>query len=131
MDAESFVRAFLAAIEAVALVGRDEDWYHADAVQVEYPNRLNPGGTVVRDLAALRLAGERGRAIVERQAYEVVNVVAQGSKVAVEAVFRATFKADVLGLAKGSTMTARFAIFFELRDGRIVRHHTYDCFEPW
>jgi len=37
----------------------------------------------------------------------------------------------VLGLPAGQTMTARFAMFFEMRDGKIARDHTYDCFEPW
>lgn len=61
----------------------------------------------------------------------VVNCVEQGDKVAVEAIFRATFKVDIMGLRAGQTMTARFAMFFEMRDGKIARHHTYDCFEPW
>jgi hypothetical protein len=27
--------------------------------------------------------------------------------------------------------TARFAIFLTFRDGKIVRQHNYDCFDPW
>ena len=53
------------------------------------------------------------------------------NSVAVEAVFRATFKLDLPGLAKGETMQANFAMFFEMKDGRIHRHRTYDCFQPW
>jgi ketosteroid isomerase-like protein len=127
---ESFVRAFLAAIERDAVVGRESEWYTDDALQVEFPNKLMPNGAT-RDLAALRSAGERGRAIVERQAYEIVNVVEAGDKVAVEAIFRATFKLAVLGLPQGQVMTARFAMFFQMRDGKIARHHSYDSFEPW
>ena len=26
---------------------------------------------------------------------------------------------------------ARFAIFLDFRDGRIVRQRNYDCFDPW
>ncbi len=129
-DNERFVRAFLAAIERDEVVGREDEWYATDAVQVEFPNRLAPGGAT-RDLAGLKLAGERGRAIVERQAYEVASLVESDDRVAVEAIFRATFKLDVLGLPKGQVMTARFAMFFQMRDGRIARHHSYDCFEPW
>jgi len=31
----------------------------------------------------------------------------------------------------GGEMRARFAIFLELRDGRIVRQRNYDCFDPF
>jgi ketosteroid isomerase-like protein len=129
-SAGTFVRAFLDAIERDEVVDRESDWYTQDAVQVEFPNRLVPAGAT-RDLAAIRQAGERGRAIVDRQSYEIVSLVEQGDRVAVEAVFRATFRMDVAGLAKGETMEARFAMFFEMRDGRIARHHSYDCFLPW
>jgi len=26
---------------------------------------------------------------------------------------------------------ARFAIFLEIRDGKIAAQHNYDCFDPW
>ena len=130
MGAAAFVRAFLDAIERDQVVGHEADWYAADAVQMEFPNRLAPNGAT-RDLAAIREAGERGRAIVDEQRYEIVSIVEQDERVAVEAIFRATFNLDVAGLPKGEVMEARFAMFFELRDGRIARHHSYDCFLPW
>ncbi len=125
-----FIRAYLDAIEQGRVVGSESDWYTQDAVQVEFPNKLQPNG-VTRSLADLKRAGESGAKIVDRQSYEIVSFVEQGNKVAVEAIFRATFKMDVLGLPAGQTMTARFAMFFEMRDGKIARHHSYDCFEPW
>jgi len=128
--AEAFVTAFLGAIERDEVVGRELDWYTPDALQIEWPNRLVPDGAT-RDLAQLREAGERGRAIVETQSYEVTNIVAAGASVAVEAVFRARFKLDLPGLARGEVMIAHFAMFFEMKDGRIHRHRTYDCFQPW
>jgi ketosteroid isomerase-like protein len=131
MDVEEFVRAYLRAIETDQLVGREEEWYTPDAVQIEWPNALTPNGAT-RDLAALRAAGERGRAIVATQRYEVTNLVADAGagRVAVEAIFRATFRIDLPDLPKGAVMEARFAMFFELADGRIRRHRTYDCFMP-
>lgn len=128
--AEQFVRGFLEAIERDEVVGREQEWFTEDVVQIEWPNKLAPTGAT-RDLNQLREAGERGRAIVEKQWYEVANVVAADNRVAVEAIFRATFKVDVAGLPKGEVMTANFAMFFEMRDGRIARHHSYDCFADW
>ena len=129
-DHESLVRAYLRAIERGEVVGHESDWYVDDAVQIELPNRLIPSGAT-RDLAALKLAGERGKAIVETQSYEVLDMIESGDKVAVHAIFRATFNMDVLGLPKGQEMVAHFAMFVELRDGRITGHYSYDCFEPW
>jgi hypothetical protein len=34
-------------------------------------------------------------------------------------------------LAAGAAMTAHFAMFFELSEGRIALQRNYDCFEPW
>jgi ketosteroid isomerase-like protein len=128
--AERFVLSYLTAIENDQVVGQETEWYTDDAIQVEWPNKLVPAGAT-RNLEQLRQAGERGRAIVASQRYEVTNVVAVGNKVAVEAIFRATFKMDIAGLPKGDVMVANFAMFFEMRDGKISRHHTYDCFTSW
>ena len=127
---QAFVRAYLDAIEAGTVGARIGDWYTSDAVQVEFANKLAPNGAT-RTVADLQRAAAAGAQIVERQSYEIANFIEQGDKVAVECVFRAAFKIDVLGLPAGQTMTARFGIFFEMRDGKIARHHTYDCFEPW
>jgi ketosteroid isomerase-like protein len=43
----------------------------------------------------------------------------------------ATFRIDVAALTRGEVMTAHFAMFFEMRDGRIARHTSYDCFDAW
>jgi predicted ester cyclase len=129
MDAATFVRAYLTAIERDELVGNEVVWYTSDALQIEWPNKLAPNGAE-RDLAALRAAGERGRAIIESQRYEVTGLIAQDDQVAVEAIFRATFKVDLPGLPRGELMEARFAMFFEMKNGKIRRHRTYDCFMP-
>jgi ketosteroid isomerase-like protein len=127
--AADFVRAYLTAIENNAVVGRETEWYTLDAVQVEFPNKLLPMGAT-RDLPALKQASERGRTIVARQSYDILNIVEQGNRIAVEAIFRATFKIDLPELPRGRTMTAHFAMFFEMRNGKISRHHSYDCFDP-
>ena len=67
---------------------------------------------------------------MRRQTYEIVNIVDAGDKVAVEAIFRASFKRDVGDLSAGDIMMAHLAMFFEIRDGKIVRHHSYDCIVP-
>jgi ketosteroid isomerase-like protein len=89
-----------------------------------------PNGAT-RDLAALRAAAERGRKIVTSQRFEVVNAIASENQVAVEAIWTGTLAVPFGSTPAGGQMRARFAIFLTYRDGKIVRQHNYDCFDPW
>lgn len=101
-----------------------------DVVQVEFPNRLVPAGAT-RDLAALRDAAERGRKVMTAQRFEILNAIASGDQVAVEALWTGTLAIALGSIPAGGQMRARFAIFLTYRDGKIVRQHNYDCFDPW
>src|ERR1044072_6044228 len=101
-----------------------------DVVQVEFPNRLVPNGAT-RDLAALREAAERGRKVMTAQRFEVVNAIASGEQVAVEAIWTGTLAVPLGSIPAGGQMRARFAIFLTYRNGKIVRQHNYDCFDPF
>ena len=130
------VRRYLAAIEAST--GLDSAaphgaiaFYHPDVRQEELPNRLVPAGAV-RDLAALRDAADRGRAVLRAQRYAVRSALVQGDRVAFETTWVGTLAVPIGALAAGSEMRAHFAVFLELApDGRIVAQRNYDCFEPF
>jgi steroid delta-isomerase-like uncharacterized protein len=101
-----------------------------DVVQEEFPNRLVPQGAR-RDLAALREAARRGSKVMAAQRYEVLNAVAGGNQAALEVQWTGTLAVPFGSIPAGGQMRARFAIFLEFRDGKIVRQRNYDCFEPW
>jgi predicted ester cyclase len=82
-----------------------------DVIQIEFPNRLVP--------------------IVTSQRFEVVNAIASENQVAVEAIWTGTLAVPFGSIPAGGQMRARFAIFLTYRDGKIVRQHNYDCFDPW
>jgi ketosteroid isomerase-like protein len=116
-------------------IGREDElgglrFFADDVVQIEFPNRLLPNGAT-RDLAALRDAAERGRKVMSAQRFEVVNAIASGDQVAVEALWTGTLAVPLGSIPVGGQMRARFAIFLTYRDGKIVRQHNYDCFDPW
>ena len=116
-------------------VGRADElgglrFFADDVVQIEFPNRLVQNGAT-RDLAALRDAAERGRKVMTAQSFEVVNAIASGDQVAVEAIWTGTLAVPLGSIPAGGQMRARFAIFLTYRDGKIVRQHNYDCFDPW
>ncbi len=128
-DLLDIVRRYLNAIEH----GDSEGglaFFAPDVVQREFPNRLLPNGAT-RDLAALRDAAERGRQVMQKQRYELLNAVASGDQVAVEVNWIGTLSVPFGAIPAGGEMRARFAIFLEFRDGRIVRQHNYDCFDPF
>lgn len=84
-----------------------------------------------RDLAALLVAGERGRSVVADQRYEVRSAIASGDTVAMEIDWSATLRVSVGTLAAGDTMRASFGVFLTFRDGKICSQRNYDCFEPF
>ena len=101
-----------------------------DVLQIEFPNRLVPNGAT-RDIAALRAAAERGSKVMRSQRFEIVNAIASGEQVAVEAIWTGTLAVPFGNIPAGGQMRARFAIFLTYRDGKIVRQHNYDCFDPF
>jgi ketosteroid isomerase-like protein len=97
---------------------------HPEARISEMPNAINRGGTE-RDLAAAREAFARGKGLLSEQRYDVHQVLAAGDTIAARATWRGTLAAT------GQELTAHIATFSEVRDGRIFRHATYDCYEPF
>lgn len=122
-------KAFVAAVAARTPFEVIERFYAPDVIQEEFPNWLIPNGTT-RDLAALRDADAKGRQVISAQSCEVVNAVATGHCVALEVIWTGTLAIALGSLKPGDTMRARFAQFFEFRDGLIVRQRNYDCFDP-
>jgi ketosteroid isomerase-like protein len=122
MDALTVAKRMIAAIEAgdrETLAGL----YADEAIQHELPNALVPRG-IRRDKPAILEAFDRGGALMAKQRFEITNAVTQGRHAAVEA--------DFFGEAKsGKTFRARFAMFFEVVDGKIVSQRNYDCFDPF
>ncbi len=124
------VRSYFRAIEANASEEVMREFFAPEIIQEEFPNRLVPEGAR-RDLAALMDASRKGRAVVERQRYEVLCAVESGDTVAAEVQWSATMRMKIGSLAAGDVMRARFAVFLTLRDGRITSQRNYDCFEPF
>jgi len=121
------VRRYLRAIEEQE---GSLSFYTADVVQEEFPNRFVPNGAR-RGLQELGEAAERGRKVMTSQRYEVLNAIASGDTVALEVQWTGTLAVPVGSLPAGGEMRARFAVFLELRDGKIAAQRNYDCFEPF
>jgi len=119
MSTRETVLAYLRAIEAMDLPAVAA-LLHPDVELVEHPNKLNPGGRRY-DRAGMQAAGERGRAAMARQRYEVRGMIVEGDRAAVQIAWTGV-------LAAGTEMHAQLCSVIELRDGKIWRQDQYDCF---
>src|SRR5262245_36879623 len=99
------VRDYFAAVQQGA-TDHVLTFYAPDVVQEEFPNRFLPNGAT-RDLQALKAAGERGRAVMAAQELELLNVVASGNQVAVEARWAGTLATAIGPIPAGTVMRAR------------------------
>lgn len=125
----ALVRRYLKAMEQGA--GDDElaSYFADDVLQVEFPNQLNPTGQS-SDLAQLLVRARQGAALLESQRFDVIDALATGERVALEAEWCGTLAVDAGQLRAGQELRAHIAMFFTCRDGRIARQHNYDCFDP-
>ena len=126
----AIVRGYYAALAHGAPALDWEHWFAPDVIQEEFPNRLLPEGAR-RDLAALREAALRGQALMAEQNFTLLDVVASGDKVVVEAEWRGTVGRDIGPFTAGARLRTRFAQVLELRAGKIAALRNYDCFYPW
>lgn len=123
------VRALLAAIEAGAPAAEVAAHFHPDAEQVELPSLVRPTGHR-RGLAELLDGYRAGAGFLARQSYTVENVVDDGERLAVQLRWEATTALAAAGLPAGAELVAHVAVFYEFRDGLVLRQSSYDCYEP-
>lgn len=123
-------KSYLKALEDGVTGDELASFFSPNVVQEEFPNRLTPNGAL-RDLESLLEGAERGKQVIRQQRYELVNAVEDKQTVALEVKWSATLAVPVGNLPIGGEMRARFAMFIEYQDGKIIRQRNYDCFDPW
>jgi ketosteroid isomerase-like protein len=126
----ALIRAYLDALSRDECGDQLAGFFAEDVLQVEFPNQLNPKGGE-SDLTAVLARSIEGQRILRSQHFEIRSEIARDERVAVEATWTGVLAVDVGSLRAGMSMKAEFAMFFEIKDGKIRRQHNYDCFEPW
>jgi ketosteroid isomerase-like protein len=127
MTTREIVAAYLRAVEAQDLDGVNR-LLHPEVENVEHPNKLLPAGKRY-DLAAMRAAGERGRAVMASQTWEIRSMIVEGNRAAVQIVWSGTLRVAAGPLPAGHVMRAQVCSIIELKDGKVWRQEQYDCFE--
>lgn len=124
------LRAVYAALEAGVDGESLRSFFTEDAVTIEHPNRLKPKGAV-STLEVMLENVERGRTMLATQRYHVEEMVEVGERVVVRLTWTGTMAIDVGELRAGQVLTAQVAQFVQVRDGRVSRLETYDCYYPF
>jgi ketosteroid isomerase-like protein len=101
-----------------------------DMIHEDMPNRVFPNG-MSYDLAGMQAGAERGKALMRRQRYDILSVIASGDCVAMQLDWSAELAVPLGTLKPGDAMRAHVAIFIEFRDGKICRQRDYGCYEPF
>jgi len=104
--------------------------FSPDAVVEQLPNRIYPNG-IRSEVSRMAEAFEKGRKLLSSQSYEIKGCVAEGDSLSIEVLWTGTLALAFGSLSVGSQMRAHSAMFFQFKDGKIVRQRNYDCFEPW
>lgn len=127
MTTREIVTAYIRAIEAHDLdeVARH---LHPEVENLEHPNKLLPAGKR-HDRAAMRAAGERGKAALASERYEIRGMIIEGDRAAVQIAWSGTLAIAAGPLPAGHVMRAQICSIIELRDGKVWRQEQYDCFE--
>lgn len=127
---EQLVVDFLKMVEERKSAEELDRFYHPEVQQIEYPNSIVKN-TVIRSLEDLKAGSERGKSILTKEEYEIIQLHSSGNVVILEAIWTGTLAVAIGNLPVGGKITAHFAQFFEFRDGRILKQRNYDCFDPF
>jgi ketosteroid isomerase-like protein len=126
------VRRYVAAVADLAAdeaeVGRLLD---PEMELVEHPNPIRPSGART-DRAGVLDGLRAGKELLAEQSFEVHEVLAGdgAERLALRATWSGVTRVDRGTVPAGTELRAEIAAFVTVRDGRILRHETYDCYLP-
>jgi ketosteroid isomerase-like protein len=128
---ETVVRRYYETVADLKSTEHDlESLLHPDATLVEHPNPVVPQGAhrgVGETLAGFRA----GRGLLSEQAFEIFELMTHGERAAVRARWRGVVGRDAGPFKQGDKLTAHVAAFVTVREGLVLDHETFDCYEPF
>ncbi|MFB9445577.1 nuclear transport factor 2 family protein [Dactylosporangium vinaceum] len=131
MDVESVVRRYYAVVADLSSTEHDlRALLSPDARITEHPNAVTPAGAV-RDRAGTVAGFRAGKALLREQSFDVHEVFSAGPRAAVRATWRGVVDVDAGPFRAGQELVAHVAALLTVRDGVVVDHETFDCYEPF
>ena len=96
----------------------------------EHPNAITPRGAV-RTLEQVVAGFHAGKELLSHQSFAVHEVLVAEERAAFRATWKGTVGVDRGPFTAGSTLVAHIAGFLTVRNGQVVEHETFDCYEPF
>lgn len=102
--------------------------------QVEHPNALSPRGQrrgkpqILADLSDGDIPS--GGDMLTDQTFDVLDVLVDGSRAAVRGRWSGVLREAAGPLPAGTRLAANVAAFLRVKDGLVVEHESYECYEP-
>ncbi len=122
---------FLKLLESLSDNAEDyKEFIHPEVEFLELPNLLNKTGQI-RNLAACLEGVKKAKTILAEQQYKIVNYIEGEGKLVFEKIWTGRMSIDIRNLKAGQELKAYICAVVEFRDGKIFRHRTYDCYEPF
>jgi ketosteroid isomerase-like protein len=129
MTTEDVVRAYVAAVEAQDM-DEVQKWLADDVEIVEHPNTVSKNGRRYGKAEA-KAAGERGKALMASEKYDVTSVLVDGDRAVLQITWSGTLGHGGHEHHRGGhVMKAHICCVMEVRNGKIWRQEQYDCFHP-
>lgn len=129
-DVESVVRAYYGVVSDLSSNEDDLRALLAPSLYVkEHPNAVTPDGAV-RDLAGTLAGFRAGKALLREQVIALREVMVVGERAAVRAAWTGVIGMDAGPYFAGQKLVADIASFLTVRDGQVVEHETFDCYQP-
>jgi len=96
----------------------------------EWPNAISPAGSE-RDRATSLRSIAASRTMLEFHRFEVHEHLVEGDTVASRMTWRGRMAIDAGPLRAGADLVAHISQHTTVRDGRIWRTESFDCYEPF
>ncbi len=103
---------------------------HPDYVFVEWPNAISPTGSR-RDRTRVLESLACSRTLLEWGGFEVHEHVTRGDTVASRMTWRGRLARDAGPLSRATELTAHVSQHTTVREGRLWRTESFDCYEPF
>jgi ketosteroid isomerase-like protein len=130
-EVEAVVRRYYATVSDLSATEDDLRPLLAPGLRVtEHPNAVTRHGAV-RDLTATLTGFGAGKALLREQAFDVHEILTSGERAAVRATWRGVVGRDAGPFRAGQELVAHVAAVLSVRDGQVLDHETYDCYEPF
>jgi hypothetical protein len=107
-----------------------KDLIHEEVEFRELPNLISKTGQI-RNFESSLAGMKKAKMMLPEQKYEIVGFIEDGDKITVEKIWTGRLALDAGNFKKGQELKAYICAVVEFKDGKIYKHRSYDCYEPF